>query len=166
MGWRVRRRLRPGELGVIVRLHGAVYAAEYGYDGTFEAYVAEDLAAFVRSFDPRVDGVWVAEEREQVVGFIAVAHQPGDVARLRWFLVIPSMRGRGLGRQLLESAVGFCRECGYRSVYLWTTSELAAAHHLYTGLGFVTVEEETHERWGKRVTEERMELPLGDLRAL
>jgi GNAT superfamily N-acetyltransferase len=159
-GWSLRRSLRSGELGEIVRLHGLVYQAEYGYDASFEAYVARDLGAFVESFDPRLDGLWLAEVGGRVVGFVAIAHQPDRVARLRWFLVDPSVRGRGLGRLLIESAVGFCREVGFGSVVLWTTSELGAAHRLYLSLGFVKVEEVSHARWGKQVTEECLELHL------
>lgn len=158
--WMLQRSLRSGQLGEIVRLHGIVYRAEYGYDESFEAYVARDMGVFFELFDPRFDGVWVAEERGVVKGCIAIAHESERVARLRWFLVDPSMRGRGLGRVLIESAVQFCRERGFESVFLWTTVELGAAHHLYERMGFVKVEEVAHARWGKPVIEECLELRL------
>jgi ribosomal protein S18 acetylase RimI-like enzyme len=69
-------------------------------------------------------------------------------------------RGRGIGKQLLLEALRFCTEKKYKAVSLWTTNELAAAHHLYTNAGFRKMEEIAHPVWGKEVVEERYELLL------
>jgi len=59
------------------------------------------------------------------------------------------------------NAIEFSRQCGYRTIILWTVQGLPAAAHLYQRLGFVKVEE-TEERmlWGVRLVEERHELTL------
>lgn len=69
-------------------------------------------------------------------------------------------RGVGLGRRLVGWALGFCREQGYRSVFLWTFSELEAAAHLYRTHGFKLTEEKTHAIWGRVLTEQRYDLRL------
>jgi ribosomal protein S18 acetylase RimI-like enzyme len=63
---------------------------------------------------------------------------------------------------LLDEAVAFCRASGFQSVFLWTVRDLEAAVHLYRAAGFRLKREETRERWGATVTEQRYELTLGD----
>jgi ribosomal protein S18 acetylase RimI-like enzyme len=160
-GVTLRTDLRPGDFGSIVHLHGVVYAREYGFDHTFEAYVAGPLAEFVLSSTPG-GRLWVAEREGRVVGCVAVVPASPGVGQLRWFLVEPAARGCGLGKRLLEEAVSFCRQAGYGSVILWTVSALTAAA-LYRSAGFCKVEERPGRRWGVEVVEERYELRLGSL---
>jgi ribosomal protein S18 acetylase RimI-like enzyme len=155
----LRHDLRPGDLGAVVHLHGTVYAQEYGFDPTFEAYVAGPLADFVRTRTGR-DRLWLAERDGRLVGCVAVVGGSGAEAQLRWFLVAPPARGRGLGRRLLHEAVAFSRAAGYRAVFLWTVSALAAAARLYRGAGFRKVEERPGRLWGVEVVEEKYTLPL------
>jgi N-acetylglutamate synthase-like GNAT family acetyltransferase len=150
----LRTTLRPGDLGAIVSLHGVLYAREYGFDATFEAYVAGPLADFVRAGSER-ECVWIAEQEGRIVGCIAIVAASPDVAQLRWFVVDPSARGAGLGTRLLDAAIAFSKQQGYRSIILWTVSALTAAAHLYRQAGFVKVEEKPHRLWGVDVVEEK-----------
>jgi len=158
--WKLRYYVKPGDIGYLTYLHGIAYAKEYGYDQTFEAYVAGGLAEFVQSFNPHKDRIWLAETNDRIIGSITIVGHSKLEAQLRWFLVHSDYRGLGIGRKLLKEALRFCKECGYETVFLWTTSELNAAHHLYTGVGFKRTEEKTHEIWGKMITEERYDLHL------
>ncbi|HKP75132.1 MAG TPA: GNAT family N-acetyltransferase [Longimicrobiaceae bacterium] len=159
---RIHTDLRPGDLGAIVRLHGVVYAAEYGWDHTFEAMVAQGLAAHALSGDVERSRLWIAERDGEVAGCIAIVGQEDGTAQLRWFVVDPDHRGAGIGRRLLDEALAFCRERGFRSVFLWTVRGLNAAAHLYRTAGFAVTQEETHVRWGATVTEQRYDLKLDD----
>ena len=158
--WTVRRRIRPGDVGALTRLHGVLYAGEYGYDETFEAYVAGGLAEFVASFRPGRDRIWLAEDGGRLIGSVAIVGRSATVAQLRWFLVEPGFRRRGLGGRLLVAAVRFCRSRRYKSIFLWTTSDLEEAARLYERFGFRRTEERTHRIWGKRITEQRYDLTL------
>jgi GNAT superfamily N-acetyltransferase len=159
----LRTDLSPGDLGGIVALHGTVYARDYGFDITFEAYVAGPLAEAVLSASAGTR-LWVAERGGRVVGSVAVVAAGPGVGQLRWFLVEPGARGSGLGRRLLHEALAFCRECGHDSVFLWTVSALTAAAHPYRAAGFRKVEERPGRRWGVDVIEEKYELhtPQGE----
>jgi N-acetylglutamate synthase-like GNAT family acetyltransferase len=156
---RLRTELRPGDLGRIVSLHGELYARECGFDLTFEAYVAGPLAEFVRSHSP-ANRLWIAEHEDRIVGCVAIVAASTCAAQLRWYLVVPEMRGHGLGRRLLTEAIAFSRKQGYETVFLWTVSALIAAARQYRAAGFRKTEEKPGTMWGKDVVEEKYELEL------
>ena len=159
-GVKIRYRLKPGDIGYVTYLHGILYAQEYGWDHTFDGYVAHGLAEFVQSFDPARDRVWIAETDDRIVGSIGIVGRSDEEAQLRWFLVHSDCRGRGLGHSLLEEALQFCRDRGFESVFLWTVEDLKAAAHLYRSVGFRRTERKTHRIWGSMITEERYDLVL------
>jgi GNAT superfamily N-acetyltransferase len=156
----IRSVLKPGDIGYITYLHGTVYAKEYGLDCTFEGYVAESLARFALSFDAGKDRLWLAELDGQIVGSIGIVGFTTSEAQLRWFLVHPACRGRGLGQALLTATLEYCRGRGFTSIFLWTFSALRAAAHLYHSVGFQKTEQKTHMIWGRMLTEERYDLWL------
>jgi GNAT superfamily N-acetyltransferase len=158
--WTLRHSLMPGDIGYLTYLHGTVYAREYGYDTTFEAYVARGLAEFVESFDPKKDRIWLVEVKHRIVGSTAIVGHSGRRAQLRWFFVHPDYRGHGLGRKLLKEALRFCKKRKNKAVFLWTTSELDTARRLYQDLGFKKTQKKEHQRWGKVVIEERYDTRL------
>jgi GNAT superfamily N-acetyltransferase len=164
MSTTIRNEVRPGDLGQIVALHGTIYAREYGFDRTFEAYVAGPLAEFVLKSAPR-DRIWIAERDDRIVGCIAIVGVSDEVAQLRWYVVDPSARGLGLGKRLLAAALTFCKEKEYRTVFLWTVSALKAAAELYRQAGFVKVEENAGRPWGVDVVEEKYVLELAQEQA-
>lgn len=155
--FRVRHTLQPGDLGMIVHLHGRIYAREYGLDTTFEPYVAKPLADFVLHGTGRL---WIAETADGVVGSIAVVHAENGEAQVRWFLLAPEARGAGLGRRMLAEALDYCRQHGMSRVFLWTFSQLDDALRLYERAGFKVTERKTTSLWGAERTELRMELEL------
>lgn len=158
--WKFRNDLRPGDIGYLIYLHGILYSKEYKFDQTFEAYVAHGLLQFVQAYNPYRDRILLAEANGQIVGSVGIIRTSKVEAQLRWYLVHPDFRGRGLGKQLINEAIKFCQERKYKSIFLWTTSELAASAHLYKKAGFKKTEVKSHNIWGKFVTEERYILNL------
>ena len=155
----LRHNLRPGDVGYITYLHGILYAPQQGWDHTFDSYVAIPLAEFAKRIGPR-ERIWIVERAGQIVGSVAIVEFSQEEAQLRWLLLHPDLRGRGLGRRLVEEAVAFAREEGYSSIFLWTVDSLPAAAGLYKSAGFREMEKVTHELWGNLVTEVKHELAL------
>jgi GNAT superfamily N-acetyltransferase len=153
----------PGAIGRVVELHGTYYQRNWDFGLFFEAKVASELAEFLRRYDERRDGFWTASLRGRVEGTVAIdgIQADGEGAHLRWFIVSDDLRGRGAGNRLIDAAIGFCRNCGYPRVYLWTFEGLHAARHLYEKNGFKLVEQHKGAQWGTEVNEQRFLLKLG-----
>jgi N-acetylglutamate synthase-like GNAT family acetyltransferase len=153
----IRHTIRPGDVDDIIHLHGGVYAQEYGFDETFENYVASTLRRFAQTRTRR-EKIWIVEEKDILRGCLAIVHGDERKAQLRWFLVHPDLRGKGIGTRLLQEAVEFTKENEYTSLFLWTVSILKTANKLYTDAGFQLIEEKAHTIWGKPLIEQRFEL--------
>lgn len=157
----VREGPRPGDIGALIALHGVLYANEYGYDHSYEGYVAKTFAEAMADFKAGRDALWVVEAAGRVLGSIAMLGRPEGEVQLRWFLLDPSLRGQGLGRRLMDGALAFARATGYRRCYLLTVSGLDASSHLYGSYGFVRTQVGPPQQdWGGTIVPERHELTL------
>ena len=151
---------RPGDMGWITQRHGALYAQEYGWDIQFEALVAEIVAKFIRTFDPRRECCWIAERDGENVGSVVLVEEAAAVAKLRLLLVEPKARGLGIGARLVQECLRFARQAGYRTVRLWTNSVLVAARRLYEREEFRLIEAQPHYSFGHDMIGETWELAL------
>ncbi len=151
---------KPGDIGYITYRHGVIYTMEYQLDETFEAYVAKYMAQFVENYDPAKDCLWIVEIGTEVVGSIAIVNVNDNIAQLRWLLVEPYARNKGIGTKLMYEAISFCKYQGYKKIILGTFSDLKMARRLYEKNGFQLVNSKTHPIWGQTLTEEDWELDL------
>jgi len=155
------RNYKPGDLGYIDFMHCKLYEDEYGLDAaSFEQYVMPSMVKFLETKDKQGSMIWVAEYGNQIIGAIAIIRVNHNSAQLRWFLIDPKFRGIGLGKNLTDTAVSFCKSQNYKTVFLWTLDFLEAARYLYEKFGFKITESKSHFLWGKDLTEERWELKL------
>ncbi|HEY7307756.1 MAG TPA: GNAT family N-acetyltransferase, partial [Gemmataceae bacterium] len=153
----LRHDLQPGDLGRLIHLHGIVRAREHGFDATFEADMAAQLAEIAQSLN-NGDRLWIAERAGQLVGCIAIVGLSPRDAELRWFLVDPAVRGLGLEERLLGEAIAFRRCRGYEYVFLWAPQSAGAAAELYHSAGFRKVGQRRGRRWGVEVVEDKYAL--------
>ena len=154
------RQPRAGDYGWVVERHGALYAAEYGWDETFEGLVATIVGAFAQEHDPQRERGWIAELDGVRVGCVFCVRKTDDVAQLRILLVEPTSRGAGVGTKLGDACIDFARTAGYRELVLWTNDVLHAARRIYERAGFRLVDEAPHHAFGKDLVEQNWSLPL------
>ena len=159
----IRRDLRDGDRDGIVALHQRIYPAGYALAQSFVDDVAEALDGVIANGWPARpgDGVWIVERDGELVGCLALSDEGGGEGRVRFFLLSPELRGRGLGRRMVDELMEEGRAAGYERLTLATFEELTVAARLYRSHGFRIVREERGPRWGReRFNYQHYELDL------
>ena len=155
------RTYQPDDINYIIKKHRELYEHEYGFVSTFGDYVEKYVVQFNKCHDKTKENIWIAEVNSEPVGVIAIAKLDNDTAQLRWFLIEPEIRGKGLGHKLMKIAMDFCREKNYNHVLLWTADVLKTARHIYKNYGFNLTESVDNTTWtDKLIKEERWDLYL------
>ena len=80
--------------------------------------------------------VYFAWADDTVVGCVALIPVSDGVYELSKMAVSPALRGRGIGRMLLEHAIAEARALGAAALFLGSNSVLKNAVHLYEAVGF------------------------------
>ena len=138
----------PGDLGWVVQRNAALYAAEYGWDETYEALVARIVADYAARADHTGEAAWIAEAGGERAGCVFCLRKSGQTAQLRLLLVEPSARGMGIGERLVAECLAFARRAGYREIVLWTNDVLHAARRIYQLAGFELIASQPHHSFG------------------
>jgi GNAT superfamily N-acetyltransferase len=144
--------IRPphaGDLGWIVHRQGLLYAEEWGYNEHFEALAAEIVADFVKHLRPAKERCWIAEKNGEIAGSVLLVRGSDAVAKLRLLYVEPSARGAGIGARLIDECITFAKRARYKTLTLWTQSELVAARRLYKKAGFTMTGKKSHDSFGR-----------------
>ena len=155
--------IRPftqSDIEYVISRHKTLYYAERHLSGTFSAYVDEIVYRFVDRFNSKTDCLNILECNGVPAGSIAIAKVDVATAQLRFFMLEPEMRQRGYGNRLMDMALSFCREKGYKKVFLLTITAQVIARHVYETHGFYKVSSEDKAEWGDGVVEERWEIDL------
>jgi putative acetyltransferase len=106
-------------------------------------------------FDPTTDNLfelfslkgseyWIAEEDGVIIGGCGVYPTPGlpeGCAELVKLYLSASMRGKGIGWQLMNKTLESAKRLGYRQLYLESLPELGKAISLYERAGFKNISE-------------------------
>ena len=75
---------------------------------------------------------------QTIIGFFALLPADDNQVELKRLYLTAAERGKGLGKYLLESALGKAGKAGHQRIYLETTSKFIEAVGLYQKYGFKT----------------------------
>lgn len=129
------RRATPADSEAALALVRSVLA-EYGLCADPAATDADlaDLAAHY--FARGGDFVVLVDDSGRLVGTCGLFPLGNGVVELRKMYLLPSLRGQGQGRRLLDWALTRARELGFRRITLETAAVLKEAIALYERNGF------------------------------
>ena len=125
---------RAADAPAVIALIGRVFA-EYDFSWDPAAEVP-DLFDLERHYGGEAGAFWVARLDGQVVGSVGVERQPHGRAELHRLYLDATLRGRGVGRALVEAVLGWCRAGGIAHLTLWSDTRFDRAHRLYEAMGF------------------------------
>jgi DNA-binding MarR family transcriptional regulator/GNAT superfamily N-acetyltransferase len=149
-----------GECGWLVQRQAQWFAAEYGWDRSFEGLLARIVADYTLRNDAVREMCWIAEQDGMTVGSVCVVAVSTTVAGMRLLWVEPDVQRLGIGTQLVRESIRFARRAGYTTLTLTTASALAEPRRLCERLGFRLAGTAAERRFGKDLTIERWELDL------
>lgn len=92
----------------------------------------------------------VAEVDGRICGSLIVSLAGHGTGKLNGFYIDPSVRGRGIGRKLLATAVARARQMGLGELTLETWGKMRAAVALYEATGWIRCDDPPHESGSDR----------------
>ena len=116
----------------------SILTKEYPFDKN--AYSDSDLDRIDEVYGGGNESFMVIEDNGQIVGTIGVKEDSKDTALLRRLFVDLKHRKIGYGTELLDKAIDFCREHGYKRVYFRCTDRMSDAMKLCLKKGFKETE--------------------------
>jgi len=154
------RNFRLEDINYIINSHYEIYNQEYDYDLSFKEFIANSLEDFIKRSDYLKENIWIAEINGEPKGSICITKFDESTAQIRLFIVDPKQRGTGIGKQLIEKSIDFCKLVNYKTITLWTNSDLKAARSLYENYGFKLMETKKVILSNQNLIEERWELNI------
>jgi N-acetylglutamate synthase-like GNAT family acetyltransferase len=152
------RPLTPGDDATAFRTLNEEWITRYF---TIEAKDRETLNNPVHSILLKSGHIFMAYAGAEAVGCVALIPMQDGVYELSKMAVSPHLRGRGLGRRLLQHAIAQARSIGASSLFLGSNTRLKDAVHLYESVGFRHVNPETLPPMPYNRADVFMEMPLG-----
>jgi ribosomal protein S18 acetylase RimI-like enzyme len=142
------RTATPADLPALGRLGALLVRAHHDFDAKrFIPATSETEAGYSWFLGTQLEKpsicVLVADDDGVVVGYTYAGVEGRDYMSLRGpagilydVVVDPSRRNNGVGRKLVEAALGFLKNHGSTQVVLSTATHNDAAQHLFESIGF------------------------------
>ena len=113
---------------------------EFNADKPGTVYFDDSTDHLYELFQQQQGVYHVAVFNNHVVGGAGINHTTGlatDTCELVKLYLSPDVRGKGIGKALMERCIDAAKKAGYKKVYLETMPELIAAIPMYEQFGFI-----------------------------
>lgn len=128
------RQFKPQDSEGVKSLILTILTREYPFDRS--AYSDSDLDKIAETYSGPKDSFFVVDEDSSIVGTAGIKEDSPEDALLRRLFVDPKHRKKGYGSELLDRAIKFAKDKGYRRIFFRCTDRMAAAMKLCISKGF------------------------------
>ncbi len=108
---------------------------DYGIEFDVNAMIESDLSDPAK-FRPPDGRFYLARHANAVAGVGCLKKLAEGVGEIQRMYVLPALRGKGIGRAIVNRLVADARLIGYRQLRLESLEFLKEAHALYRSIGF------------------------------
>ena len=128
------RSFHAGDEDAVKQLISSILNKEFQLEK--KIYSDTDLDMISEVYSGERNAFLIGEVDHHIVGTVAVKEDDRHTALLRRLYVDPAHRGKNYGSRLLEEALVFCREKGYKKVVFRGTVSMSVALRLIQKKGF------------------------------
>lgn len=115
----------------------SIFVEEYNFEKYREGLKKFNNLEYVKSGGD----MWMAvDEKDEIVGTIAIMKKDDGSAELKSFYVDKKYRGNGISKQLFNTAMDFCKEIDLNRIFLGTYESMETAIQFYQKRGFNQIE--------------------------
>jgi len=96
---------------------------------------------------------WIVEweDNSKIIGTVAIRKvkeislgdtnndNPVNICELKRMFLSKQFRGKGIGQQMLDTALDYAKKAGYSKIFLYSSKDLKASRHLYLKNGFIDI---------------------------
>ena len=113
-------------------IKGVFYELNLPKIGT--TYADKDTDSMFEAYQDKKSIYYVIKKENKILGGCGIKKLDGsdeNICELQKFYFHKSLRGKGIGKFVLDLCLKFAKEVGYELCYLESTSVLKTSHHLY-----------------------------------
>jgi putative acetyltransferase len=135
------RRIEPKDSPIVGRIIRTVMP-EFGANGPGFAIHDPEVDAMFETYQLPRCSYFVCEVNRQIMGGGGIAPLPGiseNICELKKMYFLPSARGKGYGKQLVNLCLKEAATLGFDKVYLESFHTMQSAIHLYESMGFARI---------------------------
>ena len=115
------------------------YASWLNVDLGFQNF-DEELLKLQEMYAAPLGVILLCQNDTAFIGCVAVRNKGENIAELKRMYVKPAARKLGISKQLLEQAILFAKNAGYKKIRLDTLATMTPAINLYKQFGFYEIE--------------------------
>ncbi|SHJ04200.1 GNAT family N-acetyltransferase [Aquimarina spongiae] len=117
---------------------------EMGVPKVGTAYEDESLDKMFETYNQPKSVYYVVEENGVILGGGGIApleNTDENICELQKMYFLPSLRGKGIGKKVIQQCLDFAKASKYSKCYLETMPYMKAARALYEKVGFSNLEQ-------------------------